>query len=509
MKLARSAVLVTAFSVAGQLVGLLTQVVIAGAFGARADMDALLAAMTLPQYAVAVVVGALSGVLVPVFLEARTAEGDDAAWRLASAVVSVTAGMLVAVALAGILVAGPLLRLTTPGLSDTSLALAVDVARITWPTVAASGLVGLATAISHASGRFGWVALVPALGALVNLVLVWGLAPRFGVVGVAVAGTVSLGLQAVLVLRGLAGRSRLRLSLEWRHPGVARVAAAAWPLLASALLVRYTPIVDRFVASGMSEGAIAQLGYAFRLVSFLSLFLSSGIAAVVFPRMAFEMAAQEPERARRTFVLALQVMWLGVAPVVVLGMVLGVPLIEAVFERGAFLSSDTIAVAWFWQIYLLSLVGACLGTVTGRAFYAVNATRTLAIAGGVEALAYAVYTPALAARLGAAGVAMGYVVYYTLSLGWQIPVLLGRLGGEGGGDLMASLVRTTAAAGVAGAAAWFVSAVAGPAWGQLALGAAVASPLYVACLWWWGGREVRWVAESVRAMSRPMEASHG
>lgn len=500
-RLPRQAAIVTLLSVAGQLIGLVTQVVIAGIFGARADMDAFLAASTLPQYVVAVLIGALSTIFVPVFLEYRASDRPAEAWRLASSVVTLAAILLGGFALAGMLAAEPLLKLTTPGLSDESLAVAVRVARVTWPTIAASAVVGLVTGIYHATGRFTWPALVPALSAILNLALVLVLAPRWGVFGVAVAATIGLFTQAIFLLEDVAGRDRLLLSFDWRHPGIARLASLLWPLVLSALLIKYTPVVDRYLASGLPEGAIAHLGYAFRLVAFLSMFLSSGIAAVVFPRMAFDAALRDLGGVRRTISLAMRVMWLGVAPVVATGIILGHPFITVLLERGAFLPSDTAEVATLWQIYLLSLIGGCLGNVTSRAFYAMQATRVLAVMGVIEAIAYAVYTPYLAWRFGVAGIAVGYVLYFSLSLAWQIPVLLRKLGREGGPELFSSFVRTLGAAVVGGGAAYVIAALGGTPWLQLAGGGIVGTALYLICLRAWGGPEVEWTTKALKGVA--------
>lgn len=498
-RLPRQAAIITLLMVAGQAVGLATQVVIAGTFGAGADIDAFLAASTLPQYIVAVLLGALGAVFVPVFLDYQASDDPSEAWRLASAIVTWSAVLLGALALGGLIWAEPLLRITTPGLSAHSLAMAVRVARVTWPTIAASGVIGLVTGICHAHGRFTWPALVPTLGAVLNLALVVVLAPIWGVTGVAVAGTIGLFTQAVFLLRDVAGRGRLVASLEWRHPGLARIASLLWPLVLSALLIRYTPIVDRYVASGFHEGAIAHLGYAFRLVGYLALFLSSGIASVVFPRMALDVAVQDLGGVRRTLSLAMRVMWLGVAPVIGTGIVLGHPFIVVLLERGAFRAADAADVSTLWQIYLLSLFGSCLGGVTGRAFYALKATRLIAVMGVVEAVGYAVYTPILARHLGVAGVAMGYVLYFSVSIAWHIPVLLWKLGREGGAELTLSFARTTAAALVAASAAYGSAALATAPWLSLAVGSAAGGLAYVACLAVWGGEEVAWAARALKA----------
>ena len=500
-RLPRQAAIVTLLSVAGQLVGLVTQVVIAGIFGARADMDAFLAASTLPQYVVTVLLGSLSAVFVPIFLEYRSSEKPAEAWRLASSIVTLTAVLLGLLGLAGLLAAEPLLKLTTPGLSAHSLAVAVRVARVTWPTIAATGVVGLVTGICHANSRFTWPTLVPVLGAILNLVLVVALAPIWGVVGVAIAGTVSVFVQVVFFLRDVSGRDQLTLSFDWRHPGIRRVASLLLPLVLSALLVRYTPIVDRYVASGMPEGAIAHLGYAFRLVAFLAMFLSSGIAAVVFPRMALDMVSRDLEGVRRTISLAMRVMWLGVAPIVSTGIVVGHAFIAVLLERGAFRPADTAEVAVLWQVYLLSLAGACLGNVTGRAFYAMKATRIIAVMGVIEAVGYAAYTTYLASRFGVIGIAVGYVLYFSLSIAWQVPLLLWKLGREGGPELFSSFARTLGAAVVAGGGALACSALGASPWFQLLAGGLAGVTLYLVCLRVWGGPEVQWTARALKSVA--------
>ncbi|MEO8257198.1 MAG: lipid II flippase MurJ [Acidobacteriota bacterium] len=502
--LPRQAAIVTFLSVAGQLVGLLTQVVIAGIFGARAEMDAFLAASTLPQYVVAVLLGALAVVFIPVFIDYDGSGRTGEAWRVASSVVTTTGLLLTALAIAGMLLAEPLIRITTPGLSPESLALAARVARIMWPGIAASGVVVLLIGVYHATGRFAWAALVPVLGAGLNLVLVLVTVRAWGVIGLAWAGVASMAFQAVLLWWGVAGQARIRPALDWRHPGVAQVVVLLWPLAVSSLLTRYTQLVDRYLASSLAEGAIAHLAYAFRLVTLVSLFLSTGIATVIFPRMALNSAVGDAAALRRTLSLGLRVMWLGVAPAIGLGVALSYPMITALIERGAFLATDTAAVSVLWRIYLVSMAAGCLGSVTGRAFYALKQTRTVAVIGVIEALAYVVYTPWLAARFGAAGVAAGYVLYLSLSVGWQLPLLRWRLGRGGGRLFCGSFARTGAAALIGGAAASAAAALVDTAWAQLVVGGCAGVLTYLGIIFIWGGPEVPWTGDVVVRMIRSL-----
>jgi putative peptidoglycan lipid II flippase len=220
--------------------------------------------------------------------------------------------------------------------------------------------------------------------------------------------------------------------------------------------------------------------------------------------MALNSAVGDADALRRTLSLGLRVMWLGVAPTMAIGVALSYPMIAAFIQRGAFLPSDTAAVSGLWRIYLLSMAAGCLGSVTARAFYALKQTRTVAAVGVVEALAYAAYTPWLAGRYGATGVAAGYVMYLSLSIGWQLPLLRWRLGRRGGRLLGGSFVRTGAAALLGGAAAGSAAALFDTAWTQLVVGSCAGVITYLGMILLWGGPEARWTTGVVIRMIRSL-----
>ncbi len=498
--LLRPTVAITLLTLAGQFLGFLTQIVIAAAFGARADMDAFLAASTLPQYVIAVLLSALGFVFIPVFIEHAAVGSREEAWDVANGVITACTLALTVICTGGIVLARPLLQWTTPGLSAQSLDLAVRVARITWPTIVLTGLASLLTSVYHAHSRFSWPALAPVLGSALNLGLVVMLARPWGVVGVAIAAAASLALQVAL-LAPIVRQGRYRPRLNWNDRGVRRVFHLLLPLVLAGLLTRWTPIVDRFLASHIAEGAISHLGYAFRLLGLLSLLISTGIATTIFPRMAVNTSASDFAGLRETLSTGLRLMWLAIAPVTVIGAVLALPVVLVVFQRGAFSARDAGVVAWLFRIYVLSLVSSCLSGLTSRTFYAMKDTRTVAVVGVFEALAYVFYTPLLARSFGASGIALGYVVYFDVSLLWQVLVIRFKVGGVGGRTLSGSFAKTAAAAllaGVPAIAATFV--IVQPA-GQILVGGTLALAVYFVTLRALGSIEIQalydaWAARS-------------
>jgi putative peptidoglycan lipid II flippase len=481
LRLLRPAIVITGFTVGAQILALLSQTLIAANLGATTDADSLFAAMTLPQYVTAIFTGALSIVLIPAFVHRRAEQGEEVAWRFASDVVNATAVFLLALVALAMVFSRPLLTLVVPGLSAAALGKAAAVSLVVWPSVAASGLVAVLTSLHQVRSRFTWSSFVPLLGAAANLALLVLLASRYGVTGVAIAFTANLILQAALLANAFA-RGQYRPSLRLTDAGLREVARLAVPLVLSGAFARSTIVVDRFLASGLPAGTISHLGYAFRIVSALSIAISSGLGAVLFPPLSDAIARKEMAEFRELASRSVRTLWLVVAPVIAIGAAVTLPAVQLVFQRGAFTSQDAVAVAGLLQIYLVALVALALATITGPAMYALRATRFLAIMIAVESIAYVAYTFELARALGAPGIAWGFALYAVISIGWQSVYLRIATGGRGGRRIARSLATTTAWAGAAGVVAWLASLPVHSPLARVALGGACGLAAYLAAL---------------------------
>jgi len=203
-RLARPTIVVSGLALTGQLVSLGLQVLIASLFGARAEMDAYLAAFALPAYVSTVLTGGLGYVFVPLFVDSRIRLNESESWHVASNLITIYVVAVGSISLAGVLLAQPLLRLTVPGLEDATLALATRLARILWPSVLLGGLVALWSGLYQAYERFSWPALSPVAGSLVTLATVGAFGRREGIASLALgtlAGSVVQTLLLVSILR--------------------------------------------------------------------------------------------------------------------------------------------------------------------------------------------------------------------------------------------------------------------------------------------------------------------
>lgn len=449
--LLRNTVIVTFFTLAAQGAALVSQFVFAALFGATVETDAFFVALVLPLYVYAVVMGSVGVVFVPTFVQYRRAGGGS---DVASGVINLSVLVLGIAALAGIVLSDPLLSWTAPGLSPEAHDLARDLSVILWPSIIGLGLLALLTELWQVESRFLWSAAVPLIGAAANLALLVVLGARIGMEGVAFAWTASVTLQGLLLLPVIIGRWKPSLALG--HPGIRAILVAIGPLLLAGIFTRALPIIERYLGSLLPEGELSHIAYASRIVTTLAVFLSGGLAAVILPRMAEEVAAGELAALRATISQGIRLLWIVVAPALGLVVALAEPAVRVLFERGAFSSADSAAVASLLRVYALALIGLTLAPIAGRALFSLKASPFLAMTGTADTLSYAAYTTMFARSWGAIGIAFGFVLHAFVALAAYV-LYLRRATGASGSGVFRSLAATSVIAAVAGAAAWAAS----------------------------------------------------
>ena len=504
-RLVRPALAISAITLLSQLLSAVVQVLIAALFGARVELDAYFAALTLPTYFNAVLLGGLSYVFVPLFVEHRTTGSEEEAWKITGNIVTLYLVVAGSLTIAGMVWARQLLVLTVPGLSDSAIALATTLTRIIWPSVFLGGLATLCISLYQSYERFIWPALAPLIGGMMTLAVlfVWGRSNGVHVLAFAVlAGSAA---QAVLLAPILMGRLRLRFDPLDR--GVREALILLAPLVFAALFAQGSKLVDRYVASNLGAGGISHLAYSDKITTLFAALLSAGIAVTIFPQMAQESARADIPALRRTVSLGLRLTWLLVAPAVGLGIGLAYPLIGTVLQRGAFGATDTAAVASILHWYLLALIGMTLGNITARAFYALKDTRTLSLISIGEIVLYALYTPWFGRNFGVMGIGVAVMLYWNFSELIQCAILWQRLGRPGFTSLVKALSTITVAAAAAGLAGHLlVATLHGPAWVMLLVGGTAGFIVYLIALQLLGAAEWHMVVKSGRQWAASFSA---
>lgn len=476
MSLIRSSLLVGFGSIASRILGFVRDMLFAQALGAGPVADAFLTAFRLPNLVRRILgEGGLNPALVPHL--GRLGPGEAAA--MAGDVIGIVAVALLALTGLVEIGAGLVALLLAPGLGDEgqTLALVALYTRLSFPIVPAVTLSSVAAAILNMRGRYGATALAPLC---VNAGLILTLAL------IETVFTLPLATKAAWLsgMSSLAGFVQLLVVLAAMRQGGAALVAFRRPRFSAPLKSLLLAGCPALVASGAVQlfllagtqlasfwpSGISWLYYAERVMQ-LPLGLMAAVGSgVLLPELARHHRAGETKAVLAAQHRALEIALLVALPAGTALVVLSLPIARVLFERGAFLPSDTEGTARALAALALGLPFATAGKVLSQTLFARGALRRTMAATGLGLLVTALGGALLARLWGPAGIACGVslgCLAHAAAMAW----LLRRIGlWQPDRRFLARLARIALSAAIMGLGLWEAQRLLVPA-GSLTLAA--------------------------------------
>jgi putative peptidoglycan lipid II flippase len=320
--------------------------IIAWKFGTNDLVDAFLIATVIPSFIINVVAGSLNAALIPTYVKVRDQESQQASEKLLSGALLASLALLALTTLA-IIAAAPLyFPWMTLGFSAEKLALTYQLFYVITPVVVLTGATTLLSAVLNAGEQFAFAALTPLMtpGATILLLLVFGQA--IGIFALAVGLTLGAALE--LILLGLALHRRgIRFRPQWFgvSPALQQVGRQYLPAMTGALIMCSAVLVDQSMAAMLAPGSVAALNYALRVSSFPLLLGSTALSTAAIPYLSKMVASSDWKGVKHTLRSYLKLIFLIAIPFTGLVILLSEPIIQLLYQRGAFTHQETQLVA--------------------------------------------------------------------------------------------------------------------------------------------------------------------
>jgi putative peptidoglycan lipid II flippase len=462
-----------------RILGLVREQVIASLFGASAATDAYNVAFRIPNLVRDLFAeGAMSAAFVPTFTKYLAASGREPAWRLGNNVINallIVTGLLV---LLGIVFAYPLVAALAAEdyTSDAAkMELTVLLARVMLPALAfiavGAAVMGMLNALHH----FFIPALSPAMFNVVTIICAFALVPLmpgFGLdpivaiaIGTLLGGVVQTAMQWPTLRRE---GFRYRPILDARDEGLRRVLVLMGPGTVGMAATQLNVFVNTWLATAEGEGAVSWLNYAFRLMYLPIGLFGVSIATAVLPTVSRSVHENDVGASRATIANGLSLMMMLNIPATVGLMVLAVPIVEVIFERGAFTAEDTFATAAALRFYAIGLIAYSVVRIASPTFYALGKNRLPVIVSIYAVIVNAGLNIILVRVMGYTGLALGTSIAAIFNATTLLVLLHRNLHGLNERRIFISLVRIALASAAMGAAAagtavWLESALPGGA----------------------------------------------
>lgn len=385
--------IVAAATLISKIFGLVRQQAIAAAFGVGPAVDAYTYAYVIPGFLL-VLLGGINGPFHSAIVSALAKRKASDAAPLVETITTLVSCILLPLTIALIFFAHPAIDLVAPGLTETPegmeiRAIAIQQFRIMAPMALLAGLIGIGFGtltsadlywLPSISPLFSSVALIAGLGILTLYLGEKIILPEYALLGgLVLAWSTLVGAilqwSMQLIAQWRSGLGSLRLRFNFRQPGVSEVLKVMGPATFSSGMMQINVWTDLFFASFIPQTA-AGLAYAGLLVQTPLGILSNTILVPLLPMLSRLADPNDWPELKLRIRQGLIVTALTTLPLGAMTIVLAVPIVRVVYERGAFDRGASQFVAPMLMAYGVGMFVYLGRDVLVRVFYALGDGQT-------------------------------------------------------------------------------------------------------------------------------------
>jgi len=370
-----AAALLALFSIASRFLGVVRDHILAGNFGAGAELDIYYAAFRIPDFIYnLIVLGALSAGFIPIFSEmikrSEILPGEkEKLVRLASNVFNALLLLIFLLSVLGIIFARPLTAWVAPGFSELAQEQTANLTRVMFLSPLFLGMSGVLGGILQSYKRFFVYSLSPIF---YNLGIIFGalvLVNFLGLAGLAwgvVLGAIlhfSVQLPSIWKLG-----FRYHFFLNWRDRSLRQIARMMGPRTLSLAVSQINLLAMTALASSLDSGSLSVFNLANNLQSFPLGVFGISFAVAAFPFLSEN--AYKAEELKARFSSTIRQILFFIIPASVLLVTLRAQIIRIVFGSGSFNWQDTVLTMNTLGFFALSLFAQASLPLLVRVFYA-------------------------------------------------------------------------------------------------------------------------------------------
>src|SRR5258708_20840321 len=267
---------------------------------------------------------------------------------------------------------------SAPALDSQRAQLAISLAPYIFPVLLLMVVNSFIECLLNAEGKFGWPAYAGILVPLTSAVIVLTAGKTQGVVILCIGTIIGQLLQLIeIIIRAWRAKIIYRPILKLHSPELTAILMLAWPSLLGALISQAGPLVDQMFASSLAPGSISALNYSLKLISVPTGVIFASTGRAILPYLSQQASINDFKGFKETLCLHLWIVGIGTAVLNAFLIALAHPLVQILFQRGAFSATDTNRTASTLLGFVIGLTPMAIGFIIARAFTALRKNRIL------------------------------------------------------------------------------------------------------------------------------------
>lgn len=283
---------------------------------------------------------------------------------------------------------------------DEQLQLVSSIVKIMMPLLILLSCVNILSGVLNANYKH---IAVQCIGLPLNLL--WIAIPvafwdTLGIRAVVIGYALGLAVQMIILAFSCRKLFRYRPRIDLKMPQLRETLRLCLPVCISSGAVAVQQAVEKSLASGLAEGSITILNSANQLIILINSIFTMSIITILYTSMAAYAADEDTGGLKRLNENGIASILLVTIPFVVFIALYKTFIVKFIYQRGAFLPSDTQLTSDVFFSYAFSLLPTGIGLCIGKCFYALRDTKTPLIITFVNAAVNIVLGIALLKPLG-------------------------------------------------------------------------------------------------------------
>ncbi|MHB9154411.1 MAG: murein biosynthesis integral membrane protein MurJ [Endomicrobiales bacterium] len=448
-----------------RVLGYFRDMLVAHAFGAGFFADAFYAAYRIPNLMRRLLgEGSLSASFIPVLSRYSLTKSKEETQELLNVVFTALAVVLSVLTVLGIVFSPQLVHLIAYGFTadPEKLALTVDLTRLMFPFLLFICLAALLLGILNTFNAFFVPAVAPATLSVSEIGFILAVAPLLS------PGNQIRGLALSVILGGflhfivqLPRLYSLGWKLQWKlkldHPGLRQIGLLMLPSMIGLSVDQINAFVGTMLASFLAQGSITALYYSNRLMQLPLAIFGLALSGAALPAMSKAAAGKDIGAVKDTLNYSIRLIIFILVPSAVGLMVIGLPIVRLLFERGNFTPHASAMTGSALFFFSLGLPAYAVARVLANTFYSFHETAMpvkVAAAAMVMNIALSVM---LMRPLGVGGLALATAVSSYFNAVALSLILRRRIGALGASKILWMSLKTLLAASLMGAASYWIA----------------------------------------------------
>jgi len=358
-----------------RVMGMINQIVVTARFGQGAPMDAYFVASAVPLLLASLLASGLEGSVIPAYTATRRKETKE---KLFSILLNLLVVSLILFTVVMLIFRNQVIAFSAPALDSQRAQLAISLAPYIFPVLLLMVVNSFIECLLNAEGKFGWPAYAGILVPLTSAVIVLTAGKTQGVVILCIGTIIGQLLQLIaIIIRAWRAKIIYRPILKLHSPELTAILMLAWPSLLGALISQAGPLVDQMFASSLAPGSISALNYSLKLISVPTGVIFASTGRAILPYLSQQASINDFKGFKETLRLHLWIVGIGTAVLTAFLIALAHPLVQILFQRGAFSATDTNRTASTLLGFVIGLTPMAIGFIIARAFTALRKNRIL------------------------------------------------------------------------------------------------------------------------------------